>query len=294
MNLKNDRIYGLLIFLIFAWSWNIVFTKIGLKYIPPLWFTFLRLFIGALSTFIFLIAIRQLKFPKRKDLPFIFTIGVLSMGIFQIFFNYGMLFVHAGRSAILTYATPIWVAPISILFFGEKITPLKLIGIILGILGILLLFSPTSFDWSNPKVIIGNGLLLCASLCWAIAMLHTRYGTWHSSPISLLPWQLLISCIPAFLLAIVSEPIANIHWNFISTSIVLFSGLVATALGYWISITVARALPVITTSLALLSVPILTLIFSDFVLNEPLTFNNIAAAVLIVSGLTCIALHNKR
>lgn len=294
MTSSTWRIYVLLFFLILAWAWNIVFTKIGLEYIPPLWLTFLRIFIGTLATFVTLALTKQLNFPRKADWPFVITIGTLLMGIFQLLFNYGMLYVHAGRSSILTYATPLWVAPLAIIFFKEKLTVLKLLGIGLGILGIVLLFSPHSFDWSDPKIVLGNGFLLGASLCWAIGILYTRYRTWYSPPLVLLPWQLLIASIITFAFAFPNEPISEVHLNLISISIVLFSGLIATALGYWISISVSKALPAITTSLAFLCVPILTLIFSAMVLGEPLTFTNVTAAILIIGGLTCISFQNRK
>jgi drug/metabolite transporter (DMT)-like permease len=287
------QLYALLVFLIIAWSLNTVFAKIGLQYMPPFWLTTSRLVVGTITAFILLGLSKRLVLPKRKDLPFIFSIGLLQMSLFQIFFNYGMVYVHAGRASILTYSTPLWVTPLAVFFFGEKMTLLKLLGFILGMAGIVVLFSPTSFDWSDPKILFGNGLLLLSALCWAAVMLHTRYGKWHSSPLELLPWQLLISCILPLFLALLTEPVSQIHWTNTLLFVIFFSGVIATALGYWISITISKALPVTTTSIALLSSPALTLIFSYFFIGEKLTVNNLTALFLIVGGLVCIALENK-
>jgi drug/metabolite transporter (DMT)-like permease len=288
------RTYLLLVILVIIWALNVVFAKLGLNYMPPAWLTASRLVIGTVSAFILLIPLKRLKLPKRQDWPFIFSIGVLQIGIFQMFFNYGITEVNAGRASILTYSTPLWVTPIAILFFGEKLTRLKLLGLILGIAGIFVLFSPAHFDWSDKKVLIGNGFLLLASLCWAIAMLHSRYGKWHSSPLELLPWQLLIASILPCIIAPITEPWHLIQWHPVLIGVLLFSGILATALGYWMVVTVSKELPVITTSLALLSTPVLTLLFSVPILNEPLTANNLLSVMLIIAGLTCITLNNKR
>lgn len=292
--MKSPRFYiFLLITLIIAWSLNTVFAKVGLEYMPPIWMVTMRFMIGTLVAFILLASLKRLRFPKKQDWPFVLSIGILQMSFFQMFFNYGMVFIHAGRASILTYSTPIWVTPFAVLFFGEKITVMKLIGILLGICGILVLFSPNNFNWHDPKTLIGNGLLLSSSLCWAVVMLHTRYGTWHSEPLELLPWQLLIACILPLIIASLKEPTSDIHWNPTLWAILLFSGIIATALGYWLSIVVSKALPVTTTSLSLLSVPVLTLILSDFILAEPLTLNNMIAVSFIVAGLACISLQRK-
>ena len=293
MKSASPRIYILLVALVIAWALNTVFAKLGLHYMPPIWLVASRLTIGAIAAFIMLAALGRLKIPKKKDLTFIISIGLIQMSLFQLFFNYGMVYVHAGRASILTYSTPIWVTPIAVLFFGEKLTKLKLLGLILGIGGIVVLFSPGSFDWHDSKVMLGNGLLLMSALCWTAAMLHTRYGTWHSAPIELLPWQLLVSAILPLILASKFESTHLIHWNATLISVILFSGVIATAIGYWMSVTVSKALPVTTTSLSLLSVPILTLLLSAWMLHEPLTANNILAASLIIAGLACIALPQK-
>ena len=287
------RTYLLLVTLIVIWALNVVLAKFGLKYMPPAWLCASRLVIGTLATFILLLSLKRFTFPKLRDLPFIFTIGFLQIGLYQLFFNYGIAEVNAGRASILSYSTPLWVTPIAVLFFGEKLTPLKSLGFLLGIAGIFVLFNPAHFDWSNKKVLIGNGFLLLASLCWAIAMLHSRYGKWHSSPLELLPWQLLIASILPCIIAPITEPWHLIQWHPTLIAILLFSGVFATALGYWMMVTVSKELPVITTSLAMLSTPVLTLLFSVPILNESLTADNILSVSLIIAGLTCITLSPK-
>lgn len=260
---------------------------------PPVWLATARLVTGFAATAVLLAGRKQLTFPQRKDWPFIVSIGFVQMGLYQLFVNYGMVHVHVGRAAMLIYATPLWVTPIAILFFGEKATPLKLLGLILGISGILLLFSPTHFDWHHTDILIGNGFLLLASFCWAVAILHIRYGEWHSAPLQLLPWQLLLGSILPLILASVTEPFRSIHWHFVLIGIILFSSILATAFGYWCSIIISKTLPVMTTSLALLNVPVLSLLLSHWFLGEPLTTGSITAMSLIMIGLICVTLQYR-
>lgn len=287
------RIYLLLIILVIFWSLNLIFTKIALAYMPPIWLTFVRFFVGTVAMFVFLGFQGQIKLPNRRDLPMIFSIGTLQMGIFQLLINYGLAFVAVGRASILIYSTPLWVTPLAIILFQEKLSKLKFFGLIAGLLGIVVLFSPASFDWSNHKVILGNSLLLLGSLCWAIALLHSRYGKWHRAPIDLIPWQLLIGMIPSLILAPLTEPVSAIHWNWILITTLLYNGIIATAFGYWASITISRKLPVVTSSLSFLAVPVLSLILSAIFLGEKLTAGDIIATILIIAGLVCIILESR-
>lgn len=269
------------------------FNKIGLQYMPPIWLTFFRCAGGAIVIFLVAALTKRLTLPRREDLPFIFSIGIFQIGGLIIFSNYGMMFVNAGRASILLYSTPLWVTPFAILIFGEKLTLQKLLGLLLGLAGIGILFSPASFNWSDPKVILGNGLLLLASLCWAATMLHVRYGKSKSAPLTVLPWQLLVACVPSLILAPLTEPFSQIHWTKPLIGVILYNGIVATAFAYWASITISRVLPVITSSLSLLAIPILSLIVANILLGEKMTTGEIIAVGFIISGLACLALESR-
>lgn len=284
--------YALLSFLVIFWSINIIFTKLALSYISPIYLSFFRLSIAGIAMFLFLSFRRRLVFPTLKDIPLILSIGLLQIGIFQILMNFGMFYVNAGRAAMIVYSTPLWVTPIAVLFFQEKLTFLKVLGLLLGLSGLFLLFSPMTFEWSDPKVMLGNGLLLLASLIWAGVMLHARFGKWHRPPLELAPWQLLVSLVPIFFL-MPTESYQAIQWNKELISILFYNSIFATAFGMWASTTVTKELPVTVTSLSLLGVPALSLILSVLLLGEQLTLWNSAAAFLIMCGVGCIGLDRK-
>ncbi len=191
----NLRIYLLIFLLIIIWGLCWPINKIGLAFIPPIWYAAFRLLIGAISLFIVVFLQKKFVIPQRRDLPIVVTFGVLQMALFLSLITIGVHYVNAGRSAMLVYTTPIWVTPLAILFFHEKLTVYKAAGFILGMLGILLLFSPQGIDWSNKTILLGNGILLLAALCWAVSILCARNMTWYRTPLELVPWQLLIGTV---------------------------------------------------------------------------------------------------
>jgi drug/metabolite transporter (DMT)-like permease len=193
----------------------------------------------------------------------------------------------------LAYSTPLWVTPLAALFFGEAVTRLKLLGVILGLSGIAILFAPMSLDWSNHNVVVGNLLLLLSAFVWALAILQSRFGRWHSDPLKLVPWQLLLATLLTSTMAWYFEPLSSIQWNGTLWATLIYNGLLATAFGYWASITVFKNLPAVSASLCYLGVPVLGLVFSAVILNEAISFSMAAAMTLIVGGLLCVALSKK-
>lgn len=291
---STRTIYLLLLTNVVIWALAWPISKIGLAFMGPLWYSAWRFIIGSATAIIALAAAGAIRRPKRKDLPIIFGIGLLQMTLFLVLINTGLSYVGAGRSAILAYSTPLWVTPLAAIFFHEKVTPIKLIGVLLGLSGIVVLFAPSSLDWSNGNIVFGNILLVLSAFVWALAILQSRFSQWHSDPLTLLPWQLLLATILTTAVALYHEPLSSIQWNSTLWLTLLYNGLLATAFGYWASITVFRNLPAVTSSLCYLGVPVLGLLFSALILGETIDLSVVTAMLLIVGGLVCVALSKNR
>lgn len=288
------RIYTLVVLLVLIWGVSWPICKIGLSFIPPIWFAVYRLMIGMATIFLIVVLTGKLIIPKRRDLPIIFVMGILQMACFMILITVGLHYVSAGRSAILVYTTPIWVMPLAILFFHEKLTTYKAIGFVLGMLGILILFSPSGIDWTDKDALFGNALLLLAALCWAVAILCARNMKWYRTPLELMPWQLLVGFLPVLALACWQHPDPAVEWNQSLIFSLFVTGVFGTAFGYWGTLVVSKELPSITVSLCYLAVPVAGLLAAAVILHEPITMLVLIAMLFIITGIACVALGGRQ
>ena len=78
---------------------------------------------------------------------------------------FGVQLVPVGRSVVLGYTFPLWVAPAAWLLLGEKLPALRLAGLAMGLAGLGVMFNPAAFDWGNRSALLGNGMILLAALC---------------------------------------------------------------------------------------------------------------------------------
>jgi drug/metabolite transporter (DMT)-like permease len=283
----NLRIFLLFIFVIFSWGLGWPANKIGLEYASPVWYTALRLIVGTLTMLGLVAALGKLSLPQRKDFPLIITVGLLQIAIYIWLANLGLAYLPAGRSSLLAYTTPLWVMPISVFIFHEDASPIRWIGFVLGISGLVLLLSPWELNWADTKVLFGAAMLLLAALGWAISMFCVRYMKWTKSPLELIPWQLMIGAVPMLITAFIQEPSIHIQWTTPLLLSLVYTGILVTGISYWSGVVINKELPTMIVSLGFLLVPVISLTLSSIFMHETLTIPTLIAFVLILVGLVC-------
>lgn len=291
---RRRSAYLLLVAIVLLWGVNWPIMKVAVLEIPPFWFVGFRLGLGALSLFLLLAATGRLTLPKRADLPVIATVGLVQMGFCLATINLALLYVPAGRSAVLAYTTPLWVAPAAALVLGERLTWRRLAGVALGIGGLMLLFEPTSFDWADSNALLGNGLLIASAAGWATAIIHIRAHRWHGSSLQLLPWQLLVGAVPLLVVGWSHHGWSSIRWSGETALILAYNGPIASGFCYWAAVEVTRRLPALSASLAFLAVPCVGLASAALALGESIHPALLGGFLLILLGLLLVETGRAR
>jgi drug/metabolite transporter (DMT)-like permease len=287
MNHTLSRRTALLLFavVVVMWGSNWAVTKTLVLSVSPLWATAIRSAIATVALLAVLLARGQLMLPRRGDVPVVLTVALLHMGAFSALVAFGLQFVPVGRSIVLGYTTPLWVAPAAWLFLREPVTKSRLAGVGLGLAGLATMFNPLAFDWGDRNALIGNGLILLAALCWAANILYVRAHTWISTPFQLVFWQALLASGILAMLAWWVDGIPRIDWNPGLAGAFLYAGICGTALAHWAMVSVNRSLPTVTTSLGLLATPVVGVAISAICLGEPIGMSLISAMLMILAGI---------
>jgi drug/metabolite transporter (DMT)-like permease len=277
--------------LIWGLTWTV--TKAIVHHITPFWVTSFRCLIASVVLFILLTARGQFVVPKRGDVPVILSITLLHIVAFSTLVNFGLQSVPLGRSIVLGYTVPLWVAPGAGLFLGEKMSAGQAAGVLLGLAGLGLLFNPLAFDWSDHNALFGNGLLLLAALCWALNILYVRSHRWVSTPFQLTFWQTLLAATVSSVIAVTFDGVPSIDWTPSLTGEMAFAGVFGTALAYWAMAVANRSLPAVTTSLILLATPVVGVACSAIFYGETISLSLIASMVMILGGIAIGILYGK-
>jgi len=246
------------------------------------------MFLGCLSLFAFLAAQRQLRLFTRPDIPILVSVAVLQIGLPTALIHSGLLFLDAGRSAILVFTMPLWVAPMAVFFLGERLSRMKLAGLVIGLAGIAVLFNPLAFDFTDRAALIGNGFMLVASLCFALSIILVRRHPGRTPIIQLVPWQLLLGSIFLVVSAAAIEGVPDYQWSPGLIAILAYNGPVASGFCFWAYLTVSRNLPAMDTALGALGVPLIGVVSSTLILGETLTLGMVTGLILILMGVLAV------
>jgi drug/metabolite transporter (DMT)-like permease len=283
-----------LVIVIAAWGLTWPVNKVVLATLSPLWAVALRSAIATVALFALTAGRGRLALPPRQDLPVLLSITLLHMVGFNLLASWGLGLVPTGRTVVLAYTTPLWVTPGAALLLREPLTLRRGAGVLVGLAGLVTLMNPLALDWRDRDVVLGNLAILAGALLWALSILHIRAHRWASTPFALIPWETLLATVLLVPLALTTPWPTPAEWSGTFVTLLLYLGIVGTAVAYWATATASRLLPAVTTSLGLLATPVVSVTAATLWLGEPLTLSLVVAIVLVLSGVALGATGGER
>lgn len=149
-----------------------VVAKAVLSELSPLALAAIR--VGLATPVLMALAWRRDRFlPAWRDLPMLALLGGLGVLANQVLFITGLQFTTATNAGILMTSVPVFAAGAAALMGIERITVHRLAGIALSVAGALVLVNPFRFSAGRSGA-LGNGLILCNGLCYALFLVLQR------------------------------------------------------------------------------------------------------------------------
>ena len=202
---------------IFVLLWSTGFTGIryGIPYAPPFTFIAIRMAIASV-----LLALISLAITKRftHDLPTIgksALVGVTIHGAYLGGCFYGVKQgMPAGITALICSLQPVLVSVLSSIFFQEKLSPRKWLGLALGLAGLVLVIVPKlsgSIGQELPTVgVLAIFIALLGGTCGTL--LQKKFGS-DVEVLSGTSWQYIFTGLLLGAMALTLEQGESITWN---------------------------------------------------------------------------------
>lgn len=269
-------------------------SKTALEFIPPFWYASIRILSGAIILFGMLWVTGKLRWPTRHDVPLVLSVGIFMMAIYTLLMHVALLYVEAGRAALLGYTTPIWVLPAAYFFLKEQPSGRRIAGLVVAMCGLVVLFNPATFNWSDTDVVIGNAMLLGCGISWSISIIHIRKHQPQRTPFQLAPFQLTLAGSLIAIAALVFDPLPVFTGSLVEFGVFGYGGIMGTAVAMLSVTTCIRYLPTVVSTVGLLGVPVFAMTLSIVFLGEELTVGLAIGMVLIIVGIGLVSVPDRR
>src|SRR5213075_2059073 len=250
------------------WGSTWLFIKLGLQDLPPLTFAAIRFLLASLLLTLLILA-RGTRWPRtRNDWILIAIVGVL-----QFTLNYGLVFwgeqhIPSGLAAVLQSTFPAFGLVIAHIYLPyERITPIKLLGVFIGIVGVAIVFSDR-LRMAGPMALFGSIALVLSAFFGAYGNVLVKAYAQMIDPQVLAVGQMLFGFPPLLALGLATEgnPF-RFHWTWMAVIslayLVVVGSVIAFALYYWL----VRHMEVTKTMLIALVTPVVAVILGLIVLN---------------------------
>lgn len=211
----------------------------ALKYLLPFWISpftgvALRCVFAAVAFWIISFFVPS-EHSTGKQKVQIFLLGALGVYGYMCLYLVGLSKTTPVSSSIFSTLQPVWVFLIAVLFYQEKVTWMKVVGILIGLGGALLCISTQQSDDLASDALTGNLLCLGSSVMYAVYLVISNRILKSVGMFTLLKYvftgaafsSLIMACFIKFDASVLTLPI---HW--LSLCVLLFVLIFPTVISY--------------------------------------------------------------
>lgn len=271
------------------WSGNFIIARGVIKSIPPVTLSFYRWLTATLIIlpFAWKYFVREFIFIKQRFAFFLFA-AVTGVSIFNTFVYIAGHYSSAINMAILgTCTSPIIAVILARIFLNEKITGLRVAGMIVCIVGILVLLSKGNFEnLLKFRFTNGDWWILAAALSFAIYNTTVKKRPQGMHPVNFLFVVFLIGTIillPFYLNEMKTQ--GGIEINLSNLGVILYLGAGTSVICFFIWNISIATLGSGRTALFGNLIPVFSSIEAVILLHEKISPIHIISFILVVAGL---------
>ncbi len=278
----NKKYIPTLLILASLWGSDFMFIKIGVSSIHPSLFTSLRFLIAGITLFIFL-KIKRYSFKiELKDILFIILIAIVDVYLPQILISLGERNIASGITSVILSSSPIFTFLLAhLLLKDEKINLYKLFFVILGFLGVFIIFYKELTN-SNEFVLISFIFILLASITYGLGVILLKKLSSKIDAYLSCFYLVLFAFFISIPFVVFSKGITNSNFRISSILSLLFVGIVLQAFAYTFFLNAIRRFGASKTSYVGYLVPIFSIIYGSIFLKEVISINLFIGGFLIL------------
>src|SRR5256886_10269740 len=277
----RDRDVILVLLASILWGTSFPESKLTVGTVDPLFLTFARMALGALLGVVVLAAMRRFDLRVFRE-PLVWILGAINAIGFELQ-NEGILLTTASKTALLVNVNVVIIPVLMVVFFREAMTRLKVVGILIGTFGVVVVATKLDPASLSGGQFAGDVLVFIAGVVWAFYVVGAkrmvdRGGDYVALTAGILATTALLAAIPLFF---VGWPLPTNGSGWLG---IAYLGLVPTFTPLVLYVASMRTIsPTISGLLILLEV-VVAAVLSFLFLRDPLGVYTLAAGAITLIG----------
>jgi drug/metabolite transporter (DMT)-like permease len=276
-----------------CWGSSFAMSKVALAHVTPEWIAAARLCIGAAVLMVAAVLQRQALPTGKRQIAILAWLGLVGNAAPFLAITWGMQFITSGVAGLLMATIPLIIIVLAHFFLpGERLTPTRTMGFLLGFAGIVVLMGPQNLLAlsAHGEELIGELAVVAGCLMYGVNAISAKRSGIRGTVVNSAA-ILLFGAIFATATALLQSPF-SLASEPASALIAIFGlGLIPTGLAtlLWFRL-LDRTSPTFVTMSNYL-VPVFALVLGAVALDEHIGWSVLVALGLILAG---IAVSQRR
>jgi len=276
----------------FLWGTSFPAIKIGLQFMDPYTFVFLRFLIASLTLASVMLLTRNqlsLKIPQKRLLLFL---GMIN-GVAYLLQYSGMVDTSASESSLFVNLSVVWVALLSAGLLKESLGFKKMVGIVLSLFGVVLITTNLELSSVGKSSVLAEFFVIAAGILWAIFIVYNKQLVKESnSMVRSMTWLMLFTMLPLLpILPFSAGSFATLP--LIAWLTIFYTGLLCWVVPYYLWLEGLKHISPVTSSVVLLTEILVAMSISIVLLGEVLTLPSAIGGVSVIIAILLVSLTDK-
>lgn len=253
-----------------------------------------RGFIGMLALIVLLvIKKKKISFKNiKKNFKYLFLSGAF-IGLNWIFIFEAYKYSSVATATLILYLAPIFIILASPFVLKEKLSAQKIICSFVALLGMVFISGFLDGEGVSINEIKGILLALLSAIFYSCVIFFNK-SLKKISSFDMTIVQLGIAALVSLPYALIVDDISKVQFNFQSTILLIYLGIVNTGITYAIYFNLVRYLKTQTVAIFSYVDPVVAIILSTIILKEKMTIYSVIGAVLILGSTLVSELLDKK
>jgi drug/metabolite transporter (DMT)-like permease len=284
MSSMSSRDWTKFLLLALIWGSSFMWIKVAVADVSPFVLVTFRVFFAVLGI-LAIILITRGKFPLQKRWIGVFAfLGFFNVTLPFLLISWSEQYITSGMASILNSTVTLFTFLFASFFIAEeRMTWLKVLGIILGFAGVVVI-SLDDIGSGLGNMQVGVIVSLIASACYGAANVFGRINTKGLEPNAQAFGQLTAAFIFIIPAAIIFDPTFTLPNKPITWFALVLLGLLNTAVATWLFYSLLNSVGSTRTSLVAYFIPLVGVILGILFMGESLSWNLFIGALMIVGG----------